>query len=217
MSLKYAQLVAVCLSIPFLTPSVHAQSLSDVAKKAAADRERRGGTPSKTYSNKDLPGAPSEALPPPPTSPGKWRRSQDQSKMDDSRTVLYMLDAENSATGWLRAQRPTLIARCKEHSLEAYISTGMSARPELGMHDAATVRIRLDGDVAKEEVWGESTSNSSLFSPDPYGFLRRVAFARQLLFQFTPFNATPQTIEFDVAGLNFSELLAACPQAGGRR
>jgi hypothetical protein len=70
----------------------------------------------------------------------------------------------------------------------------------------------FDGDAAKEQVWGKSTDDASLFSHDPYVFLRRVAFAQQLLFEFTPFNSNPQTIEFDVAALNFRELLAACPQ-----
>jgi hypothetical protein len=78
-SLKYARLVAVCLVVPSFTPTTHAQSLGELAKKTQEQREKvktdeqakkgdgQDVKVKKVYTDKDLAAVP----PPPPTTPGE--------------------------------------------------------------------------------------------------------------------------------------------------
>src|SRR5215471_3818157 len=92
---------AACLVLGALlfARSALAQSIGDLAKQTQADHEKRAGTPSKTYSDKDLHAGDEIELPPAPTVPGKWRRHETISKMDDSRIVVYQLHAEAGPDG----------------------------------------------------------------------------------------------------------------------
>jgi hypothetical protein len=143
----------------------------------------------------------------PPSSGGnprqvdKWRQPpRERSKIDDSEIIILKLQAENVIHGWLATSRPELLVRYKEGDFDVYIFTDMPANPELGTDDC-TVRIRLDKQEAYTEHWSEATNHRSLFSPDPLDLVRRMAAAKVMVFEFTPFNASPQIITFDVHGL----------------
>jgi type VI secretion system protein VasI len=142
------------------------------------------------------------ATPGAPTVPGtKWTGgAAEKSAMDDSQTVSYHLEAENEIQGWVKRYKPDLILRCKEKKTDAYVVTGMSAQPELGVHDAATVKLRFDDEPAVEQEWSEATNNEALFSPRAVQLIKRIASAKRLRFQFTPFNSSPTIVEFDVSG-----------------
>ena len=133
-------------------------------------------------------------------SNGKWRRVEDKSAFDDSRTVTFLLDGEGSIQGPVRSQVPTLIVRCKERKTSVYVSTGMSASVEYGT-DSHRVRLRLDDGRPFIEGWSEATSNDALFAPEAIEFLKQLAEAKRLAFEFTPFNAPPQVVQFEIAGL----------------
>ena len=156
------------------------------------------------------PAASAPAVPPKPAT--KWVRSESQSKLDDSKTVVYALEAENEIEGWLAHERPRLITRCQEGSMEAYIVTGMAAKPELGEFEKYTVQIRLDEKTAQSQLWHESTDSKALFAPQATAFLTSLVSAKRLRFSFTPFNASPQIAEFDVAGFEpgFREIVDTC-------
>ena len=132
---------------------------------------------------------------------GKWVVHESSSQMDDSKTVVLRLDAENTISGWLKKNKANLLIRCKENKTEVYIHTGMAANPEHGT-DAHTVRIRLDKLRAFTERWSESTNNEALFAKTPISLAKKLAHARTMLFEFTPFNANPATSRFDVRGLD---------------
>jgi len=152
--------------------------------------------------------APTPRVPPPN---GKWSRAENQSKMDDSKTVSYHLEAENEIEGWLAKNKPSLIARCKEGKVEAYITTGMSSSVESGS-DEHTVQVRFDDAPAARQTWSDSTDDKALFAPSPKTLLKNVSTAKRLRFGFTPFNASPQIVEFDVSGFGkpHEEILATC-------
>lgn len=65
-----------------------------------------------------------------------------------------------------------------------------------------TVRIRIDEQKAVSEKWSDSTDNKGLFAPRPMEILKKMAKAKTMLFEFTPFNASPVTVTFDVHGLD---------------
>ncbi len=104
--------------------------------------------------------------------------------------------------------------RCREHKLNAYIVVGMSANPEVGEFQEYTVRLRFDSAPAVSQHWSESTDNEALFAPAPLEFAHRLAKTERLLFEFTPFHASPATVEFDTHGFEpaLKEVLAACKQ-----
>jgi type VI secretion system protein VasI len=136
-----------------------------------------------------------------PAAADAWTISREVSKMDDSKTVTLSLGANNAVTGWLDTKTPELHIRCKEHSTDVWVYTGMSTKPEYGEYDRFTVRLRLDDRAAFSEMWNESTDSKAMFAPSPISIARRLAKAKRLRLSFTPFNASPATAEFTLAGI----------------
>lgn len=159
-------------------------------------------------STPEIPTAPSK-----PAIPAtKWERNEATSKMDDTRTVVYQLQAENEIEGWLSRHRPTLVIRCQERKTNAYIVTNMSSSVEHGLHEKHTVQVRFDDGAAQRQVWSDSTDDKALFSPNAVSFAKKVAESKRLRFGFIPFNASPVVVEFDVGGFSAgaAEIGKAC-------
>jgi hypothetical protein len=135
----------------------------------------------------------------------------ERSQMDGSRTVHYQLRSDELLEGWLTTERPVLVAECQERKVEAYLVTGMSLRPELGHFQKYTVRYRFDNNPPISELWSESTDNKAVFAPHPTTFLKKVAQAKTLRIEVTPFNSNPGVATFHVDG--FSEPLAKITEA----
>jgi type VI secretion system protein VasI len=146
--------------------------------------------------------APSSAAADPPAPPNKWMGGESKSEMDDTKTVSFRLGAENEIEGWLAKARPSLIVRCQERKTEAYVVTDMPANPEYGEFQRHTVQLRFDERPPISQMWGASTDDKALFAPNAVSFSRTLAKAQTLRVRFTPFNASPQTIEFDVRGFD---------------
>lgn len=67
-----------------------------------------------------------------PTS-GKWQLDAGgASSFDDSESVVLALDAEQEISGQFDTKLPTLILRCQERQLEAYVVTGLQPDVEPG-------------------------------------------------------------------------------------
>lgn len=142
------------------------------------------------------------ALPENPSySKDRWEQNIDVSKIDDSSVVTLMLPANNQINGWLMSAIPTLHIRCKENATELFIVTQTSANIE-DIYDSHTVEIRLDKGNAFKQRWTASTDNNALFAPNAIDLSKKIAVAEKMVVRFTPFNANPQVIEFDVVGLN---------------
>jgi Type VI secretion system VasI, EvfG, VC_A0118 len=83
-------------------------------------------------------------------------------------------------------------------------------------HDYHKVRLRIDDGVASPESWTEATDHRALFASDEVydtnghyagtggriGFAKRLAGATTLIFEFTPFDGSPQTARFNLRGLD---------------
>lgn len=156
--------------------------------------------------------APTRTPTPPPVG-GKWQVATDTSSFDDSERVVLSLDAERPIEGFLESYLPTLILRCQEGEIEAYVVTGMAADVETGNFDGATVRIRLDDEAAETLNTGRSTDDKALFFDHAPQLISRLEDADRMLFQFTPFNAAPAETSFDLRGLG--EVLPQLRQACG--
>jgi hypothetical protein len=136
--------------------------------------------------------------------PGKWREHVlDNSKMDDSKSAMLSLAAENPIT--VRSNNttmPSLVIECVEHGLEVYIETESSAQPELGKYDEYSARIRFDKERAEKILVHESTDSKALFLSTRGDLIMRLQIAHKFIFEFTPFNSNRTAIEFDVRGLS---------------
>jgi hypothetical protein len=124
-----------------------------------------------------------------------------KSQFDDSRTVVLSLGAENRIQGWLATAVPQLLLRCREGRTEMFVAVGMPATVEPGEFERHTVRLRYDDEAPISVVTNQSTDNKSLFFPDAISSIVRMWNSHILLVGFTPFNASPVTVRFDVSGL----------------
>jgi type VI secretion system protein VasI len=147
-------------------------------------------------------GSTSEAAGTPTPSTGKWRTHYGRSSFDDSKTVVVSLEAEKRVTGWLTTYTPELILRCQEHETDAYIVLGMQPDVEYGKMDSATVRIRFDKGNAQELVMYESTDGEALFFRGSVSMIKDMMRHDEMVFGFTPFNASPTETTFDLQGLS---------------
>jgi type VI secretion system protein VasI len=127
--------------------------------------------------------------------------------MDDSPSVVYHLEADNTINGWLKPGiRPALYVRCQERRTSVYVNFDTALNPELGLHNQHTVRVRWDDGDAVSQRWGESTDGEAAFAPNAVAFVRRLEKATRLRLEVVPFNASPQVVDFDVQGFGEDRL-----------
>lgn len=133
-----------------------------------------------------------------------WKTRTETSPIDDSTNVHLWVRADSDIRGWLETYRPVLYFRCKEKSTNAFIVTGMSAHTDR-IGDGATtytnVTLRVDKLPAFTEEMSASTDDKALFFKHPKSFAKKLFGHDQLLFRFTPFNASPTLTTFQVTGL----------------
>ena len=105
----------------------------------------------------------------------------------------------------LDAQRLTLRRRImigdREREIEAFVTTNWPASLE-ETPDTHTVTIGFDAATDLSEQWEESVDKKALFAPDGRAFTRRLTSAKRLRFGFSPYNAPPVSVEFDVSGID---------------
>jgi len=116
------------------------------------------------------------------------------------REVAFELPAENKVQAWTTQVEPVLVVRCMARRVEAFVYTATPARIEPQDEDH-TVAIAFDDEPQSAERWPDSAEHDALFAPDGEAFARRIAGARTLRFGFTPHNARPVTVHFNVEGL----------------
>ncbi len=137
-----------------------------------------------------------------PIEPDAWVQGEYLTEMDGTRAVYVSTSADQDVRGWLDAvTRPMLYIRCQEGKTELFVRTELPPNVEYGMIDQATVRVRVDEESPSRQVWGESLDGKALFAPKPIALARRLAAASSFRFEFTPFQSNPQTVTFQVAGL----------------
>ena len=136
----------------------------------------------------------------------KWRIGRGESSFDDSQTVVLSLTAELSINGWLgKTATPTLVLRCKERKTEAYIQTGMVGQihfGEYGSDEGTLTRARYDKGPVRKYIMGKSTDGEAYFYSRPVEEMRLMTRHEEMVMEFTPFNANPQEIRFDLRGLS---------------
>ena len=135
----------------------------------------------------------------------KWIGSkQTRWARDGSKTIAFELEAEKDVAVWMKRVRPLLAIRCLYHTTEVMVLPDSAASIE--PNDRHTVRVGFDGGADVQQSWFGSDDHQALFAPDGAGFANQIATARTMRFGFTPYNAKPVVVEFDVRG--FDDLIS---------
>lgn len=142
---------------------------------------------------------------------GNWKVGEEVNPLDDSRTVLLRLDADEKVKGWIGSSRPMLIIQCVQGETGAFFRLGTQASVE-GIYQKHTIQLRIDADPATEVQAHEGSEGDTLFMPDGQAFAASLIGRETLVFGFTPFEASPATTTFQLAGLEeaFKPLREAC-------
>jgi hypothetical protein len=127
-----------------------------------------------------------------------WSRENEHRWISNhKRSVAYELDADQQVRVWTTHVRPTLVVRCLNHKTEVFVFTETPAKLEStdGTH---TVKLTFDDAAETDERWPDSEEHDALFAPDGTSLARRLASAHRLRFGFTPHNAAPVQVDFDL-------------------
>jgi hypothetical protein len=106
---------------------------------------------------------------------------------------------------------PTLVARCREGTLDAYVQIGRVLGDSAG---GSPVRLRFGADAPTSELWIRSADFASVFAPDAAAFLRGpLADTDTFRIEARPFGAAPIVATFAPTGLRayLSQMHIACP------
>ena len=149
----------------------------------------------------------------PARSAHKWNSANSAVWAGDLKSAIaFELEAENPVGVWMRTVRPALVVRCSAGTIEAFVFTASAARIE-PQTDDHTVQVSFDGASESTDRWRDSEEHDALFAPDGVAFVRQLLAARVMRFGFTPHNAAPASVEFNVAGLS-AALAPASRQCG---
>lgn len=128
---------------------------------------------------------------------GKWESTTSISPIDDSKTVVLRLPADEPVpvqSG--RKDTPTLYLRCKEKHTEAYVVWNTFV-------GATEVRAtyRFDKEKAIRRNWDVSTSADTVLIPRPIDAIREMMKRKSLLVELTPYGENPSHTTFTLSGL----------------
>lgn len=115
------------------------------------------------------------------------------------RSAAFELESLEQVPVWTTKVRPMLVVRCLAKRTEVFVYTETAARIE-SEDENHTVRLAFDGDQESVERWPDSEEHDALFAPDSTMLTARIASGHHLKFTFTPHNAQPVTVNFDLQG-----------------
>jgi type VI secretion system protein VasI len=127
----------------------------------------------------------------------KWQVEVKTSPIDDSRTVIASLVANESVGSGYRSYKPTLIVRNQEGKIEIYIFTD----DFLGS-DGIKVTTRMDKNNAVTRTWDISTDHKAAFHPVPKLLAKVLTDAETMTVRFTPYSESPRTFSFNTRGFD---------------
>lgn len=142
----------------------------------------------------------------------QWSREDEYRWIaNHKRSVAYELDADQQVRVWTTHVRPALVMRCLNRKTEVFVYTETPSKLEStdGLH---SVRLTFDDAAQSDERWPDSAEHDALFAPDGTALARRISTARHLRFGFTPHNADPVQVDFDLgdAGSVVSKVAKTC-------
>lgn len=141
---------------------------------------------------------------------GKWQVSTKTSPVDDSENVFVSLSANDSfRSNFGESITPDLYITCREKKTELFINWDTY----LGLNETQMLS-RLDKQKAKTKTWDISSDTKAVFyRGNVIEFIKSLSQANVMFTQITPYNESPVSATFDLAGL--SEALKPLQKACG--
>jgi hypothetical protein len=115
------------------------------------------------------------------------------------RSAAFEVESLEEVPVWTTKVRPMLVVRCLAKKTDVFVYTETAAKIE-SEDENHTVRLAFDNQPEYVERWPDSEEHDALFAPDSGVLAGRLASANQLRFTFTPHNAQPVTVNFDLRG-----------------
>jgi len=128
--------------------------------------------------------------------------------------VVFELVANEEVGVWRRRVKPMLTVRCESGAPEVFVLTYSPASFESKPRQH-TVQVSFDSSPAADQLWEHSVGHDALFALDSREALGQIAAAETMSFTFTPFNAAPATVQFNVTGLRAQ--MDSAKRCSGRR
>ena len=128
----------------------------------------------------------------------QWSRDDEYRWIaNHKRSVAYQLEADQQVRVWTTHVRPSLVVRCLNRKTEVFVYTETPSKLEStdGLH---SVRLTFDDAAGSEERWPDSAEHDALFAPDGTALARRISSAHHLRFGFSPHNADPVQVDFEL-------------------
>lgn len=126
-------------------------------------------------------------------SEGEWALSTQKNPLDDTESAYAILE---SSSGKSRYSGPIgLMIRCVSNRSEAYFIWSTFLGSEM-----IRVTTRFDDAKATTATWGLSTDKKASFAPNAVDFMKKIAAAKTLVAQVTPYSESPITATFDLSG-----------------
>ncbi|GJL65168.1 MAG: hypothetical protein NPIRA05_01390 [Nitrospirales bacterium] len=125
---------------------------------------------------------------------GNWKVDVKINPIDDSTTVTLVLVADSGQSSF---NRPiVMVARCRSNDTDFYFDWNDYLGSE------ANVLTRIGTNEAQTNRWSMSTDSQATFHPRPVQFLNELINADRLVAQITPYNESPVTAIFNLAGIS---------------
>lgn len=136
---------------------------------------------------------------------GKWTLETATSSMNDTKVVFIYVDANDGFRFASRYIVPRLYSRCKENQLELLINIGVMPALKYSQINAAMyaqIQARFDKNPVSVMDMDLSTNNEALFFRSPLEMVNLMKNHTTLLVQFTPVGSSPETVKFDLTGID---------------
>jgi type VI secretion system protein VasI len=142
-----------------------------------------------------------------------WTVREEQSKMDDSKTVVVSLESEEALSKRFGgSDKASLIIRCQENETSVYFI--MADHFLSSVQGYGEVTFRLDSAKPRTVGMSESTDNKALglWGGSAVGFVKKMIGHDSMVVRVTPFNESPLTTTFPITGIDdaLKPLRAAC-------
>jgi len=153
---------------------------------------------------------------PPARLPGPaWSRAHAYRWVSNHpRSAAFEVESIEQVPVWTTKVRPMLVVRCLAKKTDVFVYTETAARIESD-DENHTVGLAFDDEPQSVERWPDSEEHDALFAPDSSALATRIASAHHLKFTFTPHNAPPATVNFDLTGAD--EVVASVRKTCGAR
>ena len=130
---------------------------------------------------------------------GRWVVSESVNPVDDSKTVVAVLEATE---GLSKYGKPVeLYARCQSNLLDVFISWGQYLGDDTSHRaNQKDLTMRIGDEKAFPARWGISTDGTATFatSTSKMHFLKGLEQAHSLVVRITPYGSIPVTAIFDI-------------------